>query len=99
MMFLTNVCFPLAAGWARSSCLTVGRTTASTYSVTYVTKATPPRSMLTIIHHVANMSAMIDGALPGRVSDFCYCHIFVSQPHQEWISEIGPCLSPNDPVD
>ena len=39
----------------------VGRPTALTYSVTYVTKANPPRSGLGIIHHVANTSAVIDG--------------------------------------
>lgn len=98
MSLPTNVHFPLAAGSACLSCLMVGRPTALTYSVTYMTKANPPRSMLAVIHHVANMSTMIDGALPCRVSDFCYCHIFVSQPHHEWISQVWPCLSPSDPL-
>lgn len=69
----TNVRFCLAAGSAHLFWLAVGRPAALTYSVTYMTKANPPRSMLAIIHHVANMSAMIDGTLPCRISDFCDC--------------------------
>lgn len=73
MSLSTNAHFCLAAGSAHLSWLAVGTPAALTDSVTYTTKANPPRSMLAIIHHVANMSAMIDGTLPCRISDFRYC--------------------------
>jgi hypothetical protein len=59
----------------------VDRDTVLTYTVTYVTKTKPPRSMLDIIHHVANMSAIIDGVLPYRVLDFSVTVTFLPLSH------------------
>lgn len=93
----TNVHFPSIAVTAYLSYLMVGKFTALTYSVILWQKLTHQGQWLGVIHHAANMSAMIDGVMHRKVPDFCYCHIFASQPLQVYSSQVLCISSPKVP--